>query len=364
MSVGDRIAKKREELGLSQTDLAKKAGLKPPTISHYESGARSPSYEALIKLSNALNVTTDFLITGKEINGEAITDPISKIMLRILQWLPEVKKEKLLEYAIYLSNSFYSFELPIFNEPVGYADFILKKYTDYTLPIDVYNLAKALGIKIFEDNISTEGEGILLKGIQKVIILDSGVQNKQRKKFTVAMLLGHAVIPWHIKSHYRVRKKDSSTLLTEDMQQVEAQRFTEALIMPRIYLERDFIKTRASLECLKKLAIEKYDVSLFALLNCLVQHAKSKYAVVQSENWKVIKTFQGARPLKNQIHPSCIAATFFERPAEQEETRVGDVPANFWLEDGKPNEFVYEESIYNPMYGKVLTLLNMDYTKS
>jgi Zn-dependent peptidase ImmA (M78 family) len=317
----------------------------------------------LIKLSNALNVTTDFLIAGKEISGEAITDPVSKIMLRILQWLPEEKKEKLLEYANYLSNSSYSYELPILNEPEGYPDFILKKHSDYTLPVDVYNLAKSLGIRIFEDDISAEGEGILLKGMEKVIILDSGVANKQRKKFTVAMLLGHAVIPWHIKSHYSIRKKDSSTLLTDDIQQIEAQRFAEALIMPRIFLERDFIKTRASIESLKKLALEKYDVSLFALLNCLVQHAKRKYAVVQSENWEVIKTFQGTRPLKSEIHPSSIAATFFERPPEHEEIRVGEVCAEYWLEDGKQGEIVYEESIYNPLYRKVLTLLNTDYKK-
>ena len=74
MSVSERISKKREELNLSQTDLAKRAGLKPPAISQYESGLRSPSYEALIKLSNALGVTTDYLISGKEERLEDIND--------------------------------------------------------------------------------------------------------------------------------------------------------------------------------------------------------------------------------------------------------------------------------------------------
>lgn len=41
----------------------------------------------------------------------------------------------------------------------------------------------------------------------------------------------------------------------------------------------------------------------------------------------------------------------------EEEVREGDVPAACWLRDPKEGERVYEQSIYNPKIGRVLTLL-------
>lgn len=51
-------------LGLSQAALAKKAGFKPSAISHFETGTREPSLPNLVKLSEALGVSTDRLLFG------------------------------------------------------------------------------------------------------------------------------------------------------------------------------------------------------------------------------------------------------------------------------------------------------------
>ena len=48
--------------GLSQAALATKARLQPTAISHFETGTRSPSFDNLKRLADALNVTTDYLI--------------------------------------------------------------------------------------------------------------------------------------------------------------------------------------------------------------------------------------------------------------------------------------------------------------
>ena len=47
---------------MSQTDLATKAGMQPSAISHFEIGGRSPSFDNLKRLADALNVTTDYLL--------------------------------------------------------------------------------------------------------------------------------------------------------------------------------------------------------------------------------------------------------------------------------------------------------------
>ena len=58
----DRLKKTREARGLSQAELAKKTGLQPAAISHFETGNRSPSFDNLRKLSDALEVSVDYLL--------------------------------------------------------------------------------------------------------------------------------------------------------------------------------------------------------------------------------------------------------------------------------------------------------------
>ncbi len=59
---GERLRTARELRKLSQSELAEVADLQPSAISHFETGRRSPSFQNLKALSDALNVTTDYLI--------------------------------------------------------------------------------------------------------------------------------------------------------------------------------------------------------------------------------------------------------------------------------------------------------------
>ena len=69
-----RLRLVRESRGLSQADLAKKTGLQPAAISHFETGQRSPSFDNLRKLSDALNVSVDYLLgrIDEEKHGKGI----------------------------------------------------------------------------------------------------------------------------------------------------------------------------------------------------------------------------------------------------------------------------------------------------
>lgn len=58
----ERLKAARVLREMNQTDLAVKAGLPPSSVSHFESGARKPSFENLKRLATALNVTTDYLL--------------------------------------------------------------------------------------------------------------------------------------------------------------------------------------------------------------------------------------------------------------------------------------------------------------
>ena len=58
----ERLRAAREMRKLSQLELAERAQLQQAAVSHYESGARRPSLLNLRRLSEALEVTTDYLV--------------------------------------------------------------------------------------------------------------------------------------------------------------------------------------------------------------------------------------------------------------------------------------------------------------
>jgi transcriptional regulator with XRE-family HTH domain len=62
----ERLKSARELRGLSQTQLATNASLPPSSVSHFEAGARKPSFDNLKRLASALDVTTDYLLGRSE----------------------------------------------------------------------------------------------------------------------------------------------------------------------------------------------------------------------------------------------------------------------------------------------------------
>lgn len=58
----DRLRSAREYRGLTQGELADRSGLQPSAVSHFETGARKPSFDNLRLLADTLDVTTDYLL--------------------------------------------------------------------------------------------------------------------------------------------------------------------------------------------------------------------------------------------------------------------------------------------------------------
>lgn len=63
--VGERIKKRRVEIGWTQDQLCQKAGISKGFLSDLENDKRSVSAENLLEIARAMNVSLDYLMTGK-----------------------------------------------------------------------------------------------------------------------------------------------------------------------------------------------------------------------------------------------------------------------------------------------------------
>ncbi|MBO5336369.1 MAG: helix-turn-helix transcriptional regulator [Lachnospiraceae bacterium] len=62
MNMGEKLKSLRIEKKLTQKQVASRIGLAISAVSSYESGARYPSYDVLVKLARIFHVSTDYLL--------------------------------------------------------------------------------------------------------------------------------------------------------------------------------------------------------------------------------------------------------------------------------------------------------------
>lgn len=69
---GKRIMERRKKLGLTQEQLAEKSEVTTQFVSYAESGKRGMRPENLMKIAAALEVSTDYLLTGDIIDKDKL----------------------------------------------------------------------------------------------------------------------------------------------------------------------------------------------------------------------------------------------------------------------------------------------------
>lgn len=66
IEIGKRIYERRKQLNMTQETLSELSDTTPQAISNYERGERELKASVIIKIANALNTTTDYILLGKE----------------------------------------------------------------------------------------------------------------------------------------------------------------------------------------------------------------------------------------------------------------------------------------------------------
>lgn len=64
-TIGKRISQIRKELGLTQEELADSIGVEKSTVAHYESNRRLPRVDIMVRISDVLECSLDYLMKGK-----------------------------------------------------------------------------------------------------------------------------------------------------------------------------------------------------------------------------------------------------------------------------------------------------------
>lgn len=111
-------------------------------------------------------------------------------------------------------------------------------------PVDLVKIADFYGIKItlysdtnltqlFKDDV-LQGDGFIVQnGSEKQIFINDKIHNRNRRRFTLAHELGHALLEHDLdKIHFRNSEIDSQT----DMQELEANVFARDILMPATVL--------------------------------------------------------------------------------------------------------------------------------
>ena len=100
MSIGTRIKERREELGMTQTQLADKIGVSKGAIGNYETDANSPKASMMYKIFAALDCDANYLYQDEspELKSDILPDD-KRYLLRLYDQLNQEGQEKMIDLA-------------------------------------------------------------------------------------------------------------------------------------------------------------------------------------------------------------------------------------------------------------------------
>lgn len=99
MSIGSRIKQRREELGITQTELAALIGVTKGAIGNYETDANSPKASIMYKIFDVLKCDANFLYQDETNYQETNVPKGERLLVSYFNHLNAEGQNKLLDYA-------------------------------------------------------------------------------------------------------------------------------------------------------------------------------------------------------------------------------------------------------------------------
>lgn len=151
----------------------------------------------------------------------------------------------------------------------GTATSFLAKHDIASPPVPVDELARREGIQIVRSSAEPSESGFLLRDREVVIIGLNSRNTRRRQRFTVAHELGHWLLhegrPIIVDHAVRINKRDSVSSAATDQEEIDANAFAAALLMPeemvRAAVQRELRADIPSRDALTQKLASEFDVS-------------------------------------------------------------------------------------------------------
>ena len=95
--MGEKLKSLRLEKKYTQKQISERIGLAISAVSSYESGARYPSYDVLVKLSRIYHVSTDYLLgvtSQRTIDVSALDDEEIELVSQLVEQFRKLHNNK------------------------------------------------------------------------------------------------------------------------------------------------------------------------------------------------------------------------------------------------------------------------------
>lgn len=113
-------------------------------------------------------------------------------------------------------------------------------------PIPVENIARAIGLDVRYAPTTDEVSGALIRDGKSAIIAVNSAQHENRQRFTIAHEIGHFILHKralrHFDEDFRIDFRNSVSSEATQRDEIVANRFAAALLMPESFLRRDLLR--------------------------------------------------------------------------------------------------------------------------
>lgn len=127
--------------------------------------------------------------------------------------------------------------------PERRAERVLEQFGAGNVPVDVYGVARHLGVRVERADLGDDVSGVLVRNLEAAVIGVHFAHHPSRQRFTIAHELGHFVLHsggTYVDRGTYVRFRNSASGTGTDAEEHDANQFAAALLMPGAALRTEF----------------------------------------------------------------------------------------------------------------------------
>ena len=103
--LSERLKTLRKRDGITQTEFAKIFNVSSGTIGNWETGAREPDYQTLLRIAEYFGVTTDYLLGNEETEKPLVTPAVTTDDEELIDILEELRSRPEMRMLFSLSKN-------------------------------------------------------------------------------------------------------------------------------------------------------------------------------------------------------------------------------------------------------------------